>query len=101
MKQRKLQMIKQNILSPISFSNQCDDSTLLHSPSLSVFSYSTDVSSDIYDSLPNDNETKPSDQQMFPIPFSKWVSCPVYLNFDDNHCILVAKLVFHRSRFKN
>ena len=94
-------MIKQIILSPISSFNQCDDSTLLHSPSLSVFSYSTDVSSDIYDSLPNDNETKPSDQQMFPVPFSKWVSCPVYLNFNDNNCIIKAKLVFHRSCFKN
>ena len=93
-------MIKQNILSPISSSNQCDDSTLFHSHSSNQSSYSTDVSSDIYDSLPNDNETKPSDQQVFPVPFSTCVSCPVYWNFNDNNCIIKAKLVFHRSCFK-
>ena len=99
-KQRKRQMIKQNILSPISPSNQCEDSTLHHPHSPSISPYSTDLSSSICNSFHSDNETKPSDQQLFPVPFSTWVSCPVYLNFDDSNCIIKAKLVFHRSCFK-
>ena len=93
-------MIKQNILSPISPSYQCEDSTLHHPQSPSVSPYSTDLSNDNCDSFPSDHETKPSDQQLFPVPFSTWVSCPVYLNFNDNNCIIKAKLVFHRSCFK-